>query len=287
MTTETRRPPGLSFLAAAAWSIAATAILQVVAVVGLAVKPGADLDVIGGVACQAAAYLLAVFLFVRVYEPERALSDVLAVRRTSAALCAAAVLLGLAIQVPATALAAAIERRWPHSATELAAQAAQLAADTPGRRAGVVLAVVVAGPLVEEMFFRGVLFRGLRLRHPRGLATIGVATFFALAHEDARYFAPILLVGLAITHLRALSGSLLPGLLVHGAFNAASLIPALGGSMEPQDAAVPVPRPLLVAGLAATATMLLVCQAIANRSARCALAREADEAPPPALDAAE
>jgi membrane protease YdiL (CAAX protease family) len=280
---EAPRPSGLSFLGAAAWSIAATAILQVFAVVGLAVKPGADLDIVGGVACQAAAYLLAIFLFVRVYEPHRALSDVLAVRSTSAALCASAIALGLAIQIPAAAVAAAIERRWPHTATELAAQAQELTATTTGRRVGVVLAVVVAGPLVEEMFFRGALYRGLRLRHPRGLATIGVATFFALAHQDARYFVPILMVGLAITHLRAISGSLLPGLLVHAAFNAASLLPALGGSMEPEDAAAPVPRSLMIVGTAASAAMLLVCKAIASRSAMCALAREADEAPPPAL----
>lgn len=270
------RQPGLSFFAAAVWSIGATALFQLVLLLGLSLKPNAELDIVAGVACQAAAYLLALFLYLRVHEPESRLADVVGARPASFSLCALSAALGAALQIPASALGAFVERFWSYTPSELLARAQHLEALTPARQIAVVAGVCLIGPLVEELFFRGALFRGLRQRHTAGMTTIGVAAFFAAAHQDGRVFLPILLVGLAMTHLRAISGSLLPPLVMHIAFNATSIVPTLGKPIEIDELATSIPPLVTMAGIGASAALLLATRAVARSSPRALAARAID-----------
>lgn len=48
-----------------------------------------------------------------------------------------------------------------------------------------VVSVVVAAPIAEELFFRGMLFQWLRARGPVGVAVAGSALVFGLAHWES------------------------------------------------------------------------------------------------------
>jgi len=272
------RTPGLSFLSAAVWSIAATTLFRLVALLVLALRPDADMDVVAGVACQAVAYLVALYAFVRVYEPDKRLRDVFALRRADASLCAVAALTGVALQFPASAIGALIERHWPYSSAELLARAQHLEAITPGQQIAVFVGVCLVGPLVEELFFRGALFRGLRQRNTPGMTTFGVSAFFALAHQDGRVFLPILLVGLVMTHLRSLSGSLLPAFALHFAFNATAIVPTLGKPIDLDTMQEPLPVAPTLVGTAAAAGLVYLATKLARHSPRAVAARAYDEA---------
>ncbi len=84
---------------------------------------------------------------------------------------------------------------------------------------------VSLAPFVEELFFRGFLYPVLarRLGVPSGVAITAAA--FALIHSSqlAHAWAPLLilfLVGLALTLARVVTGSVIPGFLMHVAYNA-------------------------------------------------------------------
>ena len=78
----------------------------------------------------------------------------------------------------------------------------------------VVLACVV-GPVIEELFFRGILFVAVR-RHTSRLAAMLVSgSLFAAMHTNLIGFLPILLLGCFLADLYERTGSLLAPIAVH------------------------------------------------------------------------
>jgi membrane protease YdiL (CAAX protease family) len=128
------------------------------------------------------------------------------------------------------------------------------------------------GPIVEEIFFRGGLLRNLRRRHTAALTLLGTSLLFAAAHLNPRNFFPNLLGGLAMGYVRILSGSVWPAILLHAAFNSASAFVALRFGPD----ADLFNGPESVVALAATLVLIALYGAMANRSDRCAEARELD-----------
>ena len=98
--------------------------------------------------------------------------------------------------------------------TDLAPILAQL--DSPF--AFVVGAAVVA-PVVEEIFFRGFLFAGLRQRYRWQVAAVVSAGLFAVIHLQPLAVLPILLLGLIFAFLYQWSGSIWPAILMHVSTN--------------------------------------------------------------------
>jgi membrane protease YdiL (CAAX protease family) len=88
-----------------------------------------------------------------------------------------------------------------------------------------VLLVVLAGPFVEELLFRGLGF-GLLRPFGRGVAIVGSAAAFAAVHGLVEGFALIFLLGLGLAIMRQVSGSVLPGLVLHASFNAVAVTAA-------------------------------------------------------------
>jgi uncharacterized protein len=86
--------------------------------------------------------------------------------------------------------------------------------------------IVLAAPVVEEFTFRGV---GFRLLSPFGsaVAVLGTATAFAADHGLVEGFPALLLFGVAVALVRLRTGSLYPGMLLHGSFNAFALAVAV------------------------------------------------------------
>jgi membrane protease YdiL (CAAX protease family) len=88
-------------------------------------------------------------------------------------------------------------------------------------------AVVAAmAPLTEELTFRGLGFSLLE-RHGRWLAIVVVGVAFGLAHGLVQALPELALFGCALAWLRARTGSVLPGMLLHAVFNALALIAAV------------------------------------------------------------
>ncbi|MFP4071955.1 MAG: CPBP family intramembrane glutamic endopeptidase [Desulfovibrionales bacterium] len=81
-------------------------------------------------------------------------------------------------------------------------------------------------PVVEEVFFRGFLFTGLRERYGWQRAMVISALLFALVHLQFLAIPPIFVMGLIFAYLYQRSGSIWPATILHVAMNAM----ALGGA---------------------------------------------------------
>lgn len=91
-----------------------------------------------------------------------------------------------------------------------------------------ILAVAVAPGIFEEFLFRGAIYRAMqRVVVWRRILFIGA--LFSFIHFDVVGFVPLLLLGILLTWLRALSGSWVYSAIVHFAFNLTALGLALLG----------------------------------------------------------
>ena len=86
----------------------------------------------------------------------------------------------------------------------------------------VVMAAVVA-PVVEEIFFRGILYPAIKqIGYPR-IAAIGTAILFALFHVNLLTFASLTAVALGLIALYEFTDNLLAPIVAHAVFNASNL----------------------------------------------------------------
>jgi len=84
-----------------------------------------------------------------------------------------------------------------------------------------LVAVGIATPVAEELWFRGVVLRGTLARHPQRRAFLLSALLFGLAHADPYRIVSHTLVGWVFGRWAALTGSLVPSMLGHLALNLA------------------------------------------------------------------
>lgn len=105
--------------------------------------------------------------------------------------------------------------------------------DTAAAHGSVAAAVVlfavlaVGAPLVEELFFRGLLLRSLLARTWVPVAILGDAALFALAHFELVQFAGLAAFGVVLALLAWRTGRLAPCVSAHAAFNAVAVATAL------------------------------------------------------------
>lgn len=93
----------------------------------------------------------------------------------------------------------------------------------PLTRGIAALTVGLIAPGAEEIVFRGVLYRALRLRLPLAPALGLSAAVFSLAHMDTNYFLHIFGLGLILGAIVERSRSLYPAMILHALNNAAAL----------------------------------------------------------------
>jgi membrane protease YdiL (CAAX protease family) len=262
----------MSFFVAALWSIAALLAFDLVAIVLLAVRPAALYDPVSGALCQAFGFVGALFFLVLVYERERPLSQVLGFRRTNGWLPLLAVALGVALQAPLDLISSVTQKFFPLSDQTRSAMEQFLDVSTLRRKIALLVAAGLVGPVVEEVFFRGGIFRGLRRTHSAGITLLGISLLFAGAHRDLRNALPDFLGGLAMGYVRIMSGSIWPAILLHVAFNSTTVV------LLVRDGPEAPPFSVVVNAVAMVSTLGLVAlfRGIAVRSERCAQAREED-----------
>ena len=85
-------------------------------------------------------------------------------------------------------------------------------------------------PFVEEVFFRGFVFPGLRQKWSWPKAAVASAALFAIAHVLPTSLLPIFLLGLIFAFLYQYSGSIWPAILMHMLTNTLALSAAYAAS---------------------------------------------------------
>jgi len=96
---------------------------------------------------------------------------------------------------------------------------------------GLILSVAVGAPLVEELFFRGLLLRSLQRRVPDWAAVAVSAVAFGLAHGSALPVDAVVLVMISLTAFGAILAVLAirtrrlgPSIVTHAVFNLFTLL---------------------------------------------------------------
>lgn len=139
-------------------------------------------------------------------------------------------LVGLVAKLPADALRSVVELKFPSDELELAQQWSLLAHDTWWQAAMLFVVIGFTGPLLEEVFYRGVLFERLG----RGVGLFGAwlctSIVFALSHPSVRDWPSLLVVGLVLGDLRRVEGAVWASLGAHVAFNCATLLAVVSGA---------------------------------------------------------
>jgi membrane protease YdiL (CAAX protease family) len=77
----------------------------------------------------------------------------------------------------------------------------------------------VIAPVVEELFFRGLIFNALSLRMPMLLAALISGALFGIAHGDVVLFPVLMLFGIVQAVAYRLTGNLVVPMIVHAANN--------------------------------------------------------------------
>jgi membrane protease YdiL (CAAX protease family) len=86
--------------------------------------------------------------------------------------------------------------------------------------------LVIAAPISEEIFFRGVLFAGLRRQEPLMAAALISAAIFGVMHAGTGISAVpvIIVIGVMLAVLYEKTGSLIPCILFHAILNSLNLL---------------------------------------------------------------
>ena len=79
----------------------------------------------------------------------------------------------------------------------------------------VLLSVCLISPIIEELFFRGVLWRLVRRFSDVTCAFFVTSIAFAFAHVDPLHIVGVFPIGLYIGYLRLRSNSIFPSILAH------------------------------------------------------------------------
>ncbi|MDO8615861.1 MAG: CPBP family intramembrane metalloprotease, partial [Dehalococcoidia bacterium] len=130
--------------------------------------------------------------------------------------------------LPLAMLGGALMVIWVYFAV-IAALGAEPSSNIPDEAFDSVPLIVLVGilslalaPVMEETFFRGFLFGGLRGRWGFFFAALSTGFLFALAHVDPLVYIPFTAVGMIFAWGYVYSGSILASMIAHLLFNAIS-----------------------------------------------------------------
>jgi uncharacterized protein len=102
-------------------------------------------------------------------------------------------------------------------------------ADGPGVILGMTFLAVVLAPLVEEVVFRGGMFRYLRTRAPDWIAFPLPAAIFAILHGNLVAFGPLFALGIIFAIAYERTGRIAVPIIAHALFNLNTVVLILAG----------------------------------------------------------
>lgn len=94
----------------------------------------------------------------------------------------------------------------------------------PAIRWWMVLAAVIIAPVVEELVFRGLIYRVLKRQCGRVASLLFTSVLFALVHGHLPSVVPLTVLACCLTIGLELSGTLMVPMLMHAIFNATTLL---------------------------------------------------------------
>ena len=110
-------------------------------------------------------------------------------------------------------------------ADELARPARELLDRVSGLELVVMgVAVVLVAPVVEELFFRGLLLGALRRRWGTGVAVVVSSLVFGVTHFQPLQFVALTAAGVIFAGAAERTGRLAPAIAVHAGFNATTFV---------------------------------------------------------------
>ena len=84
---------------------------------------------------------------------------------------------------------------------------------------GILLHVLVIAPIVEEVIFRGYIYRILKSKIPIIFATIISSTLFALVHYNVLSYILLFVLSIFLTYIYERNGSIICPIIIHSLFN--------------------------------------------------------------------
>ena len=87
-----------------------------------------------------------------------------------------------------------------------------------------VLFAIVAAPIIEELVFRGCVYRFFKSQMTLSAAQVFSGALFAVMHGNLLSFLPLVIVGVLLARVYEASGNLLTAICFHGLFNGFSLL---------------------------------------------------------------
>jgi membrane protease YdiL (CAAX protease family) len=266
-------PASFSLRLAVAWTVLVTAALWLGLAALFVASPRAGQSIVLLGLVQVAVYAVVLATFAAAQGSR--FGELLALRKASIAVCLAAAALGFLLQIPATLVSDAVEHFFPMPAATLAERVARITPHSRAQAVAIFITVAGLGPCVEEFFFRGALFGALRRGHGAAVTAVAVALCFALGHLDLRLFLPLFVAALALGEVREQTGSIWPGVALHGAFNAATLGLVFSGA-APEGKPPPMPIFIAVFGCLGSVALLSVVRTLALSSRVAQNARSRD-----------
>lgn len=94
----------------------------------------------------------------------------------------------------------------------------------PTQRIWFAFAAIVLAPVVEEVFFRGILYPYLKQRTRQSFALIVTSVLFAAIHFNVMIFIPLVFFGIVLALLYERTDSLITPIATHAVFNATNFV---------------------------------------------------------------
>ncbi len=176
---------------------------------------------LGGIALALGAGVIAV------HGSDARFRDALDLRPVPAAISMLAITAGLALQFPLSELANLIAQLAPSLAPDQGAQEAlqhMVHIRSVGDAIAIPLAVVAIPAVSEELLFRGLFLPSLGRRYGTGTALALSSILFGVVHGVPVAMIYAGLAGLVLGLVRLRTGSVLPCIALHGAFNAVPVL---------------------------------------------------------------
>lgn len=247
----------MSPLAAAMWTVALTMTGLVAVSVTESVRPGAQTDIVNLAACEVLATSVVIFAMVRWHAPQGSIRATLGLRGFGPGGFAHAPLsiaVGAGLAPVLSAVDDWVVHRWPMQ-DDAAVEGLQKLLSSSSR-VGIVVSALVVIPLTRELFFRGVLYEGMRRTVGGRSAILGTAVFFACSTLEPQQVPTALVLGLALAWLRESASTVVAPVLAQLAYGAVEGIPLLRGRPLDADVTYPVTWIAGGAGLALAALAL-------------------------------
>lgn len=214
---------------------------------------------------QAAAFGLVLVFGVRFFGgADASLRETLSVRPIRFRLIVTALVAGFGLQLPLAELGNLMQLVAPMSKEQLDAQMELLTVRDAWSALALFFTVVIVAPLTEELFFRGLVMRGLRIRHGWAIAWAVSSGLFSLSHPSgAPTIVYAFVAGLLLGFIAMRARSIVASLAMHAGVNfvpialSERVFPIVGFNV-PSENVQHVPWTFVVGSLLVTATALFL-----------------------------